>query len=354
MIVIDDPNILQESFLRLLENTKTHTLDELVALGGKAKKLNGDEFENIVYNSSLTASKKTEFEGHVIHTGPHAFPDIIAKKYFGIEVKMTTGDKWVSTGNSILESTRVDEVEKIYMFFGKFGGGIDIRYRNYQDCLYDIGVTHSPRYKIDMDLVEGNSIFDKMGVSYEELRKENNPINKIKDYYRNQLKDGEELWWIDAQVEDKTVSPIIKPFRLLSREDQKNFITEAMILFPEIFGKSVTKYERPAAYLITKYNSVSSSLRDIFTAGGQVELSVMGKKVIVPRIFAHLLEEAKNIQRKIAELNVNDLAYYWRTQRIDEPRVDQWKQLVNQETGGQLDGLTASSIYEWGLKEDEK
>src|SRR5687768_1542791 len=114
---------------------------------------------------------------------------------------MTSGDKRVSSGYSILETTRVQDVEYMYLFFGKFGGDIDIKYRPYQDYLYDIGVTHSPRYKINMDLTEGNSIFDKMRIPYEVLRKENSPIKKIKEYYRKQLEEGEELWWIDPQID---------------------------------------------------------------------------------------------------------------------------------------------------------
>lgn len=350
MIVIDDPNILQDDFIKLLESTKSHTLMELSSQDGKSRKLNGDEFETVVYNNSLLASKDTPFEGHVIQTGAHAFPDIIARKYFGVEVKMTTGDKWVSTGNSILETTRVDDVERIYMFFGKFGGNIDIRYRAYQDCLYDIGVTHSPRYKIDMSLPDGHSIFAKMGIPYEVLRNEKNPINKIKDYYRGQLKDGEELWWIDAQTEEKTVSPIIKPFRMLSKDEQESYIVETMIFFPEIFGRSQTKYERPAAYLITKYNSVSSSLRDTFTAGGQETLIIDSRQITVPKIFSHLYVHSKDIAAKIESISVEDLKYYWRVSSIDGSRIDHWKRMVNEQTGFQLNGVSATDIYSWGLQ----
>ena len=169
MIVIDDPNILQNDFVNLLEGTKTHSLQALGLLGENAKKLNGDEFETVVYKNTLKASQNSPFEGHVFQTGPHAFPDIIARKYFGMEVKMTTGDKWVSTGNSILETTRVNDVERIYMFFGKFGGNFDVKYRLYQDCLCDVGVTHSPRYKIDMNLANGHSIFNKIGVKVAQI-----------------------------------------------------------------------------------------------------------------------------------------------------------------------------------------
>ncbi|HUD44380.1 MAG TPA: hypothetical protein VMR41_02455 [Patescibacteria group bacterium] len=350
MIFINKNNVREDSFLSLLSNTKSHCLTELSSFGERTVKINGDEFETLVYNNSLKASVNTEFDGHVVQTGPHAFPDIIAKKYFGLEVKVTKDNKWSSTGNSILETTRVDDVERIYMFFGKLAGGVDIKYRPYQDCLYDIGVTHSPRYKIDMDLAEGHTIFDKMGVPYDVLRKEENPIARIKDYYRKQLQDGEELWWIDSQVEEKAVSPIIRPFRMLIRSEQEKFITETMILFPEIFGRSQTKYERPAAYLITDYNAVSSSLRDIFTAGGQVTITVNGVDVLVPKIFYNLLENAKTIQNIINGIPDEKLKYYWKTEQIKSSKVEQWKQILDYQTGAQFENMSASAIYEWGLK----
>ena len=127
MIFVDKNTVREESFLRLLARTKTDCLTALQGFGTEAIKLNGDAFETLVYNNSVKASMSTEFEGHVAQTGPHAFPDIIAKRYFGLEVKVTKDNKWSSTGNSILETTRVDGVERIYMFFGKLGGGADIK-----------------------------------------------------------------------------------------------------------------------------------------------------------------------------------------------------------------------------------
>jgi hypothetical protein len=350
MIFVDKNTVQEDNFLSLLSHTKTNCLTQLQIMGTEAINLNGDKFETLVLNNSVKASMNTEFEGHVLQTSPHAFPDIIAKGYFGMEVKVTKDNKWSSTGNSILETTRVPDVEHIYMFFGKLGGGTDIKYRPYQDCLSEIGVTHSPRYKIDMDLLEGESIFDKMGVAYDELRKEKNPISKIKDYYRKQLKNGQELWWIDAQVEERTVSPIIKPFRMLPKNEKEKFKTEAMILFPEIFGRNQMKFERPATYLITEYNTVSANMRDHFTSDGKVTVNVNGVEELVPRIFFNLMKKAKDIEILLDKFSDEKLKYYWRTGDIKTSRIEQWKRMVDYHTGTQLDKMTASDIYEWGLR----
>lgn len=306
-------------------------------------------FESVVFEQMSEAAKGTDFEGTVKQTGSHAFPDIIANKYFGVEVKMTSRDHWISTGNSVLESLRIDDVERIYIMFGKFGGKFDVRYRLYQECLPEISVTHSPRYRINMDLPAGKSIFDKIGIDYDVLRKDQNAIKKIKDYYRKQLKDGEELWWIDQDEDDKAVSPIIKPFRNLSEKEKENFVIEAMILFPEIFGNSSTKFERAAAYLIAEYNAVSANLRDLFTAGGQKTLKVKRKSVLVPQLAYRLHSRAKAIGKRIETMDAETISFYWRSNKLEKDRLSQWKKLLNEKSALVKSGVKASDIFDAGL-----
>src|SRR3989338_10408595 len=132
------------------------------------------DFEKEDYSSLLISAKNTEFEGTIQLVTGHRFPDIVAKQYFGVEVKITKQDHWRSTGNSVLESTRVEGVERIYLFFGKLAVSPEFKIRRYEECLYDIAVTHSPRYLIDMDLEGGKTIFDKMRTRYDDLRNSGN------------------------------------------------------------------------------------------------------------------------------------------------------------------------------------
>ena len=345
MIYVAKPNAKEKDFIALLEKSRKLIL---VFLSGK-KNISPTYFETIVFEQMREAAKGTIFEGTVKQTGTHAFPDIIANKYFGVEVKMTANDHWTSTGNSVLESSRIEDVERIYIGFGKFGGTLDIRYRLYQECLPEISVTHSPRYRINMDLPSGKSIFDKIGIDYDTLRNDANPIQKIKDYYRSQLKEGEELWWIDQDGDGKAVSPIIKPFRGLSDKEKENFVVEAMILFPEMFGNSSTKFERAAAYLIAEYNAVSANLRDLFTAGGQIKLKVKGKNVVVPQLAYRLQIRAKAIERKINEMDAKTIAYYWRNDKLGSDRLKQWKKLLNDKFILVKSGVKASDIFDAGL-----
>src|SRR3989344_6091119 len=161
MIYIKKPNAKEKDFTTLLEKSRKLML---VFLSGK-KNISPTYFETIVFEQMCEAAKGTTFEGTVRQTGTHAFPDIIANKYFGVEVKMTVNDHWTSTGNSVLESSRIEDVERIYIMFGKFGEKFDPRYRLYQECVPEISVTHPPRYRINMDLPLGKSIFDKIGVT---------------------------------------------------------------------------------------------------------------------------------------------------------------------------------------------
>ncbi len=345
MIYIAKPNAKEKDFISLLEKSRKLMLDFLK----DKKNISSTYFETIVFEQMREASKGTSFEGTIKQTGTYAFPDIIANKYFGVEVKMTTNDHWTSTGNSVLESSRIEDVERIYIVFGKLGGKIDIRYRLYQECLPEVSVTHSPRYRINMDLPVGKSIFDKIGVDYDTLRKDANSIQKIKDYYRSKLKDGEELWWIDQESEDRAVSPIIRPFRSLSEKERENFIIEAMILFPEMFGNSTTKFERAAAYLIAEYNAVSANLRDLFTAGGQIKLKIKAKNVIIPQLAYRLHVRAKAIKNKIETIDAKTLAYYWRSEKIEKDRLKQWKKTLNEKFSFVKSSVKASDIFDAGL-----
>lgn len=346
MIFIENHDVKEKDFVTLLANARVLILRLLCE--HKENITSGSDFELLVFDKMCKAAEETYFDNTVRQTGAHAFPDIIANRYFGVEVKMTIKDQWVSTGNSVLESTRMEDVEKIYMFFGKLGGKKDISFKPYHECLYEVSVTHSPRYKIDMNLEKGQTIFAKIGIDYDEFRKEPNPIKKIKEYYRGLLKSGEDLWWIDQEVEDKSVSLIMKPFRYLNPAEQENFRMEAMILFPEIFSKRQSKYERAAAYLISRYNAFSAHVRDEFTSKGQETVKIKGVNVTIPRIYYNLFIRAKDIKKKIEKFDAETLNYYWNV-KIKKDRLAQWKNILIEKSNFEHHGLTAVDIFEEGL-----
>ena len=119
MIYVQNQAITAEEFEQLLSKTKSYCLKRISEQSLKG--MQGVPFENLVFQQMSAAAIGTKFENEIEQTGPQTFPDIIAKKYYGAEVKVTTDDKWMSTGNSVLETTRREDIERIYVFFGKFG-----------------------------------------------------------------------------------------------------------------------------------------------------------------------------------------------------------------------------------------
>ncbi len=271
------------------------------------------EFEVDVHSAMCEAAVGTPFEDTITLVSGHTFPDIISNNYYGVEVK-TSRNNWKSTGNSVLESTRVENIERIYLFFGKMANPSEFRFRRYEECLGDVAVTHSPRYLIDMDLRSGNSIFDKMGSSYESLRKDEKPIKKFIDYYRQDAKPGEEPWWMDATgVEELVSKPTTFSWSALSKDEKDEVRIQGMALFPEIFGNDDrTKYQSLAIWAVTKKGIVDHALRDRFTAGGQETIEINGKKYEdIPKIFFHLKNNLAKVVECVKKLDPEEAKYFW-------------------------------------------
>ena len=291
------------------------------------------DFEKDVYNSLCDVAKGTDFDKTIHLISGHKFPDIIAGKLYGVEVKTSKQNHWRSTGNSVLESTRVDNVERIYIFFAKLTNPLAFRCRLYQECLYDIAVTHSPRYLIDMELENGTSIFDKLGMSYDELRTQDNPIKPIVAYYRATAKRGEEPWWMDSGESPEVVMrPTVSLWSNLSADNRVLLRNEAMARFPEIFGRSSTKYQNLASWLAARHGIVDPSLRDRFSAGGTVDLKI-GNKVYnkLPRVFGHLQENFTSIIDAVKRIPPEEAKFYWKLphEPDNQQKIEEWiKQLI--------------------------
>jgi len=67
---------------------------------------NGTQLEIDVCDAIREATKNTVFENTIQLVSGASFPDIVANKFFGVEVKSTNKNYWHSIGSSILESTR--------------------------------------------------------------------------------------------------------------------------------------------------------------------------------------------------------------------------------------------------------
>lgn len=269
--------------------------------------------EDDVADALCYCSKGTPFEGTIIKVSGQKFPDIIANKLYGVEVKSTKGNHWTSTGSSILETTRVQDIKRIYMTFGKLGGNpIEFISKPYEDCLCDIAVTHMPRYLINMKLHPGETIFDKMHISYDELREKDNPIAPVAEYYRSLLKPGESLWWAGDTPEEKVVPMKLTLWKGLPLDVKTNLKSKALAFIPELFGNGSNKYNKLIFWLISEYGVVSPSTRDMFSAGGQIKVLVNRQEYTnVPRIIGHIVDNAKIINEVLDTTEPGILKAHW-------------------------------------------
>ncbi len=194
MIVSVNPKPPINAFVRLMKQTDAFLNQDALKRPAYYACRSGSSLEEDITEALLMCAKGSPFENSIQRVPNQKFPDIIAARYYGVEVKSTKENHWTSTGSSILESSRIPHVERIFMTFGKLGGNpIEFLSKPYEDCLSGIAVTHMPRYLIDMRLKPGETIFDKIGISYEDLHQIENPIVPVSKYYRSQLKPGERL-----------------------------------------------------------------------------------------------------------------------------------------------------------------
>lgn len=286
MIVSHSSKPSLESFAALLKRMDALLNEDALRRPAYYAARNGSPLEDDVAAALTECARGTPFEGTVEKVSGQRFPDIVAAGCFGVEVKSTKNDHWTSTGSSILETTRVQDVEHIFMTFGKLGGN-PIRFltRPYEACLSDIAVTHMPRYRIDMRLGEGETIFDKMGVSYDRLRQMERPVEPVSRYYRSQLKEGESLWWAGGDPAEEAVSPTVRLWRRLSVAEKRRCTVYGCAHFPEVFAGDYGRY----ALWLTSQGVVDPHIRDQFSAGGQVDLRLSdGRLVKLPAVFGRV------------------------------------------------------------------
>ena len=250
---------------------------------------------------------------------PHAFPDIRANGY-GIEVKTTTKDSWISVGNSVFEGMRDPSVKQIYVVFGKMGGMPSVQWGRYEDRITHVRISHAPRFVLEMD--RDSSLFGKMKISYDEFSKlpPDGKMKHVRDYSRGRLKEGERLWWLEDQ--DSPGKPLeVKLYMSLTKPEKVKLRAEGALLFPEIVSGSRVKdkYNDVAFFFLRYHNVFCPQTRDLFSAG-----SVAGKE----RGGNYLQRSLKNIEAQMVEaaerLPADLIEEYWGVRVEPKDRIKFW------------------------------
>lgn len=255
----------QENFETILEKACS-----ILTVEAKVKLFSSSpQFENRVREVLRDLTK--DYPGIVIDFNPHpqAFPDI-AVGNFGVEVKFTLADTWRSVANSVLETNRIETVEKVYLIFGKMGGTPEVRWGDYEKSVMHVRTSHVPRFEVEIGAPR--SLFEQMGVSYDEFRnlRMEEKMRYIRAYARSRLQQGERLWWLEDNIESEHTLPIqARLYTNLSMEEKTRLRAEAVLLCPSVVksGRAKNKYDDAVLYLLTYHGVICHQARDLFSAG---------------------------------------------------------------------------------------
>jgi hypothetical protein len=267
----------------------------------------------------------------VIDFSPHAqaFPDIAVGK-FGIEVKFTTNDTWRSVANSVLETNRIEEVSKVYVMFGKMGGAPDVRWGDYEKCVMHVRTSHVPRFEVEIGAK--NSLFDQMGISYDDFRVSamEDKMRYIRQYARGKLKEGERLWWLeDAPGQEHTLPIQARLYTNLEDWEKTKLRAEAILLCPQIVKSSGAKhkYDDVALFMLTYHGVLCHQTRDLFSAGSVANPTNDDKGGIYIARALKLMEPA--LVDAALRLDTALFEEYWGYAVAPEDRIREWLRVAD-------------------------
>lgn len=348
-LVISTNRATQYPEFQKLMADATDGLNRLVQRDEQAYvKASSDTVETMVFEAMQEAAVDTPFEGTIQLVSGRKFPDIVAGRYYGTEVKSSIYNKWESFGNSIFEGTRIKDVERIFLTYGKMARPVMFRSKPYEECISGIVVDHSPRYHIDMEIREKGipTIFEDLQMPYDEFRQQPTSVqvDLIARKSREKLSDDESLWWSPDRVEEQLVSPKLRMLSAYSAEERERITAQACCYFPELFGSSGrTKYNRYLMWLVTDMNIVTGSVRDSFSAGGRVPIRLNDGTILkAPAIIGRVQKYKGLIARTIRSEAEGVLINRWRVNHLESDRIGQWIDLCVP-YAAQLQALNESS-----------
>lgn len=304
-------NILNETVLRLTAEARATTFSQSKIFENRVRQI----LQEVVSNQQIAI----DFDPH-----PYGFPDIAMGEY-GVEVKFTTNDTWRSVANSVFEGLRVKGVNYIYVIFGKMGGIPEVKWGKYEDCVMHVRTSHVPRFEVEIGAKQ--SLFNKMGVTYEEF-KEADPEEKMKHvrkYARGRLKEGERLWWLEDEFDQQHTLPMqARLYIHLDQQEKRKLRAEAALLCPQIVksSRSKNKYDDVVLYILTYHGVLCSQARDLFSAGS-VALRADGT-----RGGNYILRALKDIENEMqaAAQRLDDKLFieYWGKSCAPDLRISEW------------------------------
>ena len=152
------------------------------------------------------------------------------------------------------------------------------------------------------------------------------------------LNDGEILWWApDSFDREEGIQFSAKLFKNLDLEEKSVLTAKMLVLFPTLFRESDnTKYEQPALWLVTNSGVTTSSMRDIFSAGGKEEFKTKAGVILrLPAIFRRVKKHKELISSLIENAETSVLFKHWQVRIDNENRLYQWCSLCAKNYSGE-------------------
>jgi hypothetical protein len=251
------------------------------------------------------------------------FPDIVVEQ-FGAEVKATESDNWRCIANSVSEGQRAQNVEKVFVIYGKMGGTPEVKWADYGQSIVHVRTSHVPRFEIEIGTEA--PLFGQLGISYDDFRQK--PMHEkmpfIREYARGRLRPGERLWWLedkDLDEQSHSLSLEVKVYMDLSQQEKRKLRAEGALMCPQVVGGSRKrrKYVDVVMYIMTYRGVLCPQARDLFSAG-----SVAGPE----RGGNYLLRALADIQDEIraAAYYLEDALFeeYWGFVPAPGDRIVEW------------------------------
>jgi hypothetical protein len=291
------------------------------------------QFENRVREVMRDITESDDSITIDFHPHPQAFPDVAMGKY-GVEVKFTLNDTWRSVANSVLETNRIEEVEKVYIIFGKMGGVPEVKWGDYEQAVIHVRTSHVPRFEVEIGA--DHSLFSLMGIGYDEFRKlpMHEKMKYIRAYARSRLHSGERLWWLEDDVNEGEHSLPIQArlYTSLSMEEKTRMRAEAVILCPGIVqtkGAGVRhKYDDVVLYLLTYYGVICHQARDLFSAGSVANpTNDDDGGIYIERALKRIEDEMYKAAQTMEDALFVE---YWGESAEPEKRIERWLELADE------------------------
>ena len=289
-----------------------------------------DAFQQGVQDMLRVAARDTGFSVFpAFH--PHAFPDLRVNGY-GVEVKYTKQDTWLSVGNSIFEGMRDPDVASVYVIFGKIGGEPEVRWGHYEECVTHVRVSNSPRFVIEME-TDRASLFEHFGVRYDDFAQldDDSKMQYVRGYSRNRLREGERLWWLEPS---HSIPVQVRSYVSLEDAERRVLRSEAALLCPTICGPSrgifgQRKYIDPALYLLMHHGVFCHQARDLYSAGSVAEHvpPLDGNEPYVSRALRDVEYLMRDAARRLEDALFEE---YWEQRCPPDERITEWLRMADE------------------------